>query len=62
MWGFMINYWHYTNDSTYNDIIESGMLWQTGLNWDYMPANETNGMGNDDQGNVKLLVCVDSGS
>lgn len=53
MWNALLDYWHYTNDSTYNDIIEQGMLFQTGENWDFMPSNQTNGMGNDDQGKLQ---------
>ena len=56
MWGFMIDYWHHTNDSTYNNITEEGILFQTGPNWDFMPANQTDGMGNDDQGKVNTFI------
>ena len=62
MRGFMIDYWHHTNDSTYNDIAEEGILFQTGQNWDFMPANQTDGMGNDDQGKVNALICTNSHS
>lgn len=46
-----MDYWHYTGDSTYNDLITSSMLFHTGppLNA-YMPENYTISMGNDDQG------------
>ncbi len=30
MWASMIDYWSYTNDSTYNDVIEQGILYQVG--------------------------------
>jgi mannan endo-1,6-alpha-mannosidase len=50
MWACMIDYWSYTNDSTYNGLIEEGMLFQVGPNWDFLPPNQTLGMGNDDQG------------
>lgn len=50
MWGSLIDYWYITNDSTYNDMVEQGMLFQIGPNWDFMPPNQTVNMGNDDQG------------
>jgi mannan endo-1,6-alpha-mannosidase len=50
MWGAMIDYWHYTRDSTYNDVITQAMLHQVGPNEDYMPPNHTASLGNDDQG------------
>jgi mannan endo-1,6-alpha-mannosidase len=50
MWGALIDYWYYTGDSTYNDEVMQGMLFQVGPNNDYLPPNQTNGMGNDDQG------------
>jgi mannan endo-1,6-alpha-mannosidase len=50
MWGALIDYWHYTGDTSYNDVIEAGIQWQTGANDDMMPANWSQSMGNDDQG------------
>lgn len=49
MWGTLIDYWHYTGDSTYNDLAEIGIQFQTGDNNDMMPTNWTASMGNDDQ-------------
>lgn len=46
----MIDYWHYTGDTTYNDVVMQGMLFQVGPNEDYMPPNVTASLGNDDQG------------
>lgn len=46
----MIDYWHYTGDSTYNDVVEQALLFQVGTNNDYMPTNQTKDEGNDDQG------------
>ncbi|KAF4617052.1 hypothetical protein G7Y89_g15096 [Cudoniella acicularis] len=45
-----LNMWFYTNDTSYNDNIQQGMLFQVGPDWDYLPPNQTLGMGNDDQG------------
>ncbi|CAK7201676.1 hypothetical protein SEUCBS139899_004385 [Sporothrix eucalyptigena] len=50
MWGTLIDYWHLTGDSTYNDLVMEAMMWQTGPNADYMPPNVTASLGNDDQG------------
>ena len=49
-WGSMIDYWYYTNDTKYNDVVKSSLLFQIGPNWDYMPENQTTTEGNDDQG------------
>jgi mannan endo-1,6-alpha-mannosidase len=49
MFGSLMDYWYYTGDSTYNDVVSQGMLFQVGANADYLPQNQTNGMGNDDQ-------------
>lgn len=46
----MIDYWHYTGDTSYNDLVSQAMLWQVGPNQDYMPPNVTASLGNDDQG------------
>jgi len=46
----LIDYWRYTNDSTYNEIVEQALLFQAGPNADYMPVNQTKDEGNDDQG------------
>ena len=59
MWGCLIDYWYYTNDATYNDVVEQGLLFQTGPDWDYMTPNQTMGMGNDDQGISSFLFPLD---
>ncbi|KAI1169565.1 glycosyl hydrolase family 76-domain-containing protein [Nemania sp. FL0916] len=48
--GALIDYWYYTGDTTYNDIIQQGMLHQVGPYNDFMPPNQTVTEGNDDQG------------
>ena len=50
MFGSLIDYWYYTGDSTYNDPVTQGMLWQMGPDKDYMTPNQTKTTGNDDQG------------
>lgn len=49
MFGSMIDYWYYTGDSTYNDVVMQAMLYQVGPDVDYMPLNQTRSLGNDDQ-------------
>lgn len=41
MFGQMIEYWYYTGDSTYNDVVMQGLLAQAGPNNDFMPPNQT---------------------
>ena len=50
MWGALIDYWHYTGDTSYNNVIEAGIQWQVGEHQDMMPSNWSQSMGNDDQG------------
>lgn len=49
-WNSMLDYWYYTGDETYNDLLKSSLIFQVGDNWDYMPQNQTTTEGNDDQG------------
>lgn len=56
MWGAMIDYWHFTGDTTYNDVVTQAMLFQVGPNQDYMPPNYTASLGNDDQASSALDV------
>lgn len=57
-WGSMIDYWYYTGNETYNDLIKSSLIYQTGTDWDYMPANQTTTEGNDDQGFWGITVMA----
>lgn len=41
VFGQMIEYWYYTGDSTYNDVVIQGLLAQVGPDNDYMPPNQT---------------------
>lgn len=47
--GALIDYWYYTGDNTWNVITTQGLLFQVGLDRDYMPYNQTMTEGNDDQ-------------
>ncbi len=50
MWGTLIDYWHYTGDTSYNDVTAKGIQAQVGEDLDMMPRNWSQSMGNDDQG------------
>ncbi|KAJ5296692.1 uncharacterized protein N7443_007585 [Penicillium atrosanguineum] len=45
----MIRYWYYSGDASNNAAISEGMYWQLGENNNYMPANYSSYLGNDDQ-------------
>jgi mannan endo-1,6-alpha-mannosidase len=47
--GAWIDYWYYTGDTTYNDIVTEALLFQVGPDRDYQPPNQTLALGNDDQ-------------
>ncbi|KAJ5256647.1 Mannan endo-1-6-alpha-mannosidase DCW1 [Penicillium angulare] len=44
----LLQYWHFTGDTTYNDELRVGLEWQAGDN-DYLPTNYSSWIGNDDQ-------------
>jgi mannan endo-1,6-alpha-mannosidase len=50
MFGALIDYWAFTGDDSYNNITKQGLLHQVGDDKDFMPGNQTLGLGNDDQG------------
>lgn len=50
MFGSLIDYWYYTNDTTYNNLTEQAMVHQAGDDRNYMPSNASKSLGNDDQG------------
>ncbi|KAB8292440.1 hypothetical protein EYC80_008163 [Monilinia laxa] len=49
MWGSMIDYYHYTGDSSYNDVTTQALESQVGPLFDYMMPNHQKDEGNDDQ-------------
>lgn len=57
-WNSILDYWYYTGDTKYNDILKEALLFQTGPNNDYMPANQTITEGNDDQGFWGITVMA----
>ncbi|OAA39381.1 Mannan endo-1,6-alpha-mannosidase [Metarhizium rileyi] len=50
MMGTYMDYWKLTGDTSYNDLVMQGMLFQVGPQKDFMPPNQTLSLGNDDQG------------
>lgn len=48
-WGSMLDYWWYTEDDQYNELIKEALLAQVGDKWDYVPLNQSTTEGNDDQ-------------
>ncbi len=51
LWGTMVDYWHYTTDSTYNAEALTALVFQAGAPQNsFMPPNWTASLGNDDQG------------
>lgn len=63
MWQFLIDYWHYTGDASYNDVIMQALMWQRGPNNDFLPLNWTASIGNDDQGfwTTAAMVAAERG-
>lgn len=49
MWGAMLDYYHLTNDSTYNPVVTQALLSQVGPLYDYMTPLHQKDEGNDDQ-------------
>jgi mannan endo-1,6-alpha-mannosidase len=35
----LLQYWHFTGDTTYNSELSIGLQWQSGDDGDYMPSN-----------------------
>jgi mannan endo-1,6-alpha-mannosidase len=63
MFGSLIDYWRYTGDSTYNDIVSEAMLWQASPSRNFEPPNQTKTEGNDDQvfWAITALMAAESG-
>lgn len=40
MWGAMVDYWYYTGDSTYNDVVAQAILSQASPTNNFMMANQ----------------------
>ncbi|KAK2021664.1 family 76 glycosyl hydrolase [Colletotrichum zoysiae] len=52
LWGIMVDYFHYTGDATYNDVVTQALTAtvNTGPNFDFMPPEHAFEEGNDDLG------------
>jgi mannan endo-1,6-alpha-mannosidase len=63
MWGGLVDYWAYTNDSSYNPTITQALLAQVGPDNNYMPPAYFSSLGNDDQAfwALAVLSAVESG-
>ncbi|RYO83732.1 hypothetical protein DL764_009427 [Monosporascus ibericus] len=48
-WGALLDYSHYTRDSSYDNVVTEALLSQVGPNFDYMMEQHRGSTGNDDQ-------------
>ena len=44
MWGGMVEYWHYTGDSSYNNVVAQAILAQISPTNDFMMPEEAHGL------------------
>lgn len=56
MWGGMVDYWAYTGDTSYNEVIQQALMAQVGPDSNYMPPAYRGSLGNDDQAFWALAV------
>lgn len=49
MFGALINYWQYTGDDSYNEVVTEGLQFQRGPEENFNPPNQSKNMGVDDQ-------------
>lgn len=63
LWGTMIDYWKYTGDEQYNQIVQEALLSQVGPDQNYLEPNITASIGNDDQAfwGVSAILAAESG-
>ncbi|KAH8195532.1 hypothetical protein TruAng_010292 [Truncatella angustata] len=63
MWGTLLDYRFFTGDKRYDDRIMQAMTFQVGDQQDYMPANWSASMGNDDQAfwALSALIAAETG-
>ncbi|RDA94687.1 hypothetical protein CP533_6788 [Ophiocordyceps camponoti-saundersi (nom. inval.)] len=63
LFGIMIDYWHFTKDTKYNDVVKAAMVHQAGENQDFLTPNWTAHMGNDDQGfwGMSAMLAAETG-
>ncbi|KAK5118824.1 hypothetical protein LTR62_000033 [Meristemomyces frigidus] len=56
MWGGLIDYWAYTNDTSYVETVQQALMAQVGPDNNYMPPAYDASLGNDDQAFWALSV------
>ncbi len=56
--GSLLDNWYLTGNKTYESLLMTGMLHQTGKDNDYIPSNQSMTEGNDDQGFWGLTVMA----
>ncbi|KAB8264335.1 glycoside hydrolase [Aspergillus pseudonomiae] len=58
----LVQYWRVSGDSSHNDITTQGLQWQAGDDHDYLPANSTAYLGNDDQmfWGLAAMTCAET--
>ncbi|KAE8375744.1 glycoside hydrolase [Aspergillus bertholletiae] len=58
----LVQYWRVSGDSSHNDITTQGLQWQAGEDHDYLPANSSAYLGNDDQmfWGLAAMTCAES--
>ena len=61
VWGGMIDYWAYTNDTSYNPTVTQALQAQVGPDNNYMPPAYFTSLGNDDQAfwGMAVLAAVE---
>lgn len=63
MWGTLLDYRHYTGDTSFDKYISDAMTHQVGANRDYNPRNWSASMGNDDQAfwGMSAMIATETG-
>ncbi|KAH7028782.1 mannan endo-1,6-alpha-mannosidase DCW1 [Microdochium trichocladiopsis] len=63
MWGTLLDYRHYTGDTSFDKFITEAMTAQVGNNKDYNPRNWSASMGNDDQAfwGMSAMIAAETG-
>ncbi|KAE8139471.1 glycoside hydrolase [Aspergillus pseudotamarii] len=58
----LVQYWRVSGDSSHNDLTTQGLQWQSGDDHDYLPANSSAYLGNDDQmfWGLAAMTCAET--
>lgn len=59
--GSLIDFWHFMENDTYEELVYDALLHQAGDDWNYIPLNQSTTEGNDDQGfwGVAVMSAVE---